>query len=271
MGKAPADQFYWKDWIIDTGCLSLEAKGAWMDILCYMWFSKTKGKLSKTFIEYSRILGVTEEEAKRVILELIENNICDTENVTCNGNVTNCNTNVTLINRRMYREEQQRINTKVRVQKHRYNKSQKKESNGNVTPPSSSPSPSPTPNTKKKVSKEKEKPLTQKIKFLDEVFLTQKEHDRLIEDYGKRLIERKIEDADEWLSQGNRRKNYTDHNKMIRKWLRKDGIEKIQTSNKQKPIKIKCPGCKMELSQEEMNLYKDGYHCQWCGVLIKKV
>jgi len=138
MGKAPADQFYWKDWLIDTKHLSLEAKGAWIDILCYMWFSEIRGKLSMTFTEYGRLIGTTKLKAKKVIFELIKHNICDSENVTCNANVTNCNSNVTLINRRMYREEQERINTKYRVKKHRDKKSQKQECNGDVTPPSSS-------------------------------------------------------------------------------------------------------------------------------------
>lgn len=78
---------------------------------------------------------------------------------------------------------------------------------------------------KEKVKKEK---LTPKIKFLDEVFLTKKEHDRLIEDYGERLILQKIEDADAYLSQGNNRKKYTDHNKMIRNWIRRSNTPKIE-------------------------------------------
>jgi len=86
-------------------------------------------------------------------------------------------------------------------------------------------------------NKEEKKSLSQKIKFLDEVFLTQKEYDGLIEDYGERMVNGKIEDADEWLAQGNRRKNYTDHNKMIRKWLRKDGVNKIEKYKEPKPEK----------------------------------
>ena len=54
MAKAPAFQFYVGDYLKDTRSLSLSAKGAWGDLLCYMWNAKTRGMLSKTLKEKAK-------------------------------------------------------------------------------------------------------------------------------------------------------------------------------------------------------------------------
>jgi hypothetical protein len=135
--KAPAFQFYPGDWIQDTRVLSLAAKGAWIDILCAMWRSQTRGMITLPLIGYSRLIGATVDQTKSVISELVEMGVCDCriddENVTCNADVTNCNGDVTLINRRMYSDEINRNNGKLRVAKYR----KKLRCNGDVTPLSS--------------------------------------------------------------------------------------------------------------------------------------
>ena len=128
MAKAPAFQFYVGDYIQDTRVLSLSARGAWQDLLCFMWRSPERGKLSYSIEGYSRLFGASIEETKRVINELINNNICDS--------VTECNGNVTLINRRMVRDEKTRNQTRKRVERFR-NADDKRPCNDNVTPPSS--------------------------------------------------------------------------------------------------------------------------------------
>ncbi len=163
MGKAPAFQFYVSDWMIDTRTLSLSAKGAWIDLLCAMWHSQTRGMLSLTWLGYARLLGVTVDQAKAVISELIDMRVCDyeVEEEGCNGNcnanvtvnvtqktgqnvtqkmlhVTECNGNVTLINRRMFREYKESKNSKLRVYKHREKRKCNGKSNADVTPLSSS-------------------------------------------------------------------------------------------------------------------------------------
>jgi len=82
---------------------------------------------------------------------------------------------------------------------------------------------------KKKPKAEKKKP-TEKVKYHDEIYLTSEEYDRLVADFGKRITDAEILDADAYLSQGNNRKNYSDHNKMIRTWLRRKGIDRVQDS-----------------------------------------
>lgn len=136
MGKQPAFQFYPGDWMQDTRVLSLAAKGAWIDLLCAMWRSQTRGKLSLPWLGYARLIGASVEQTKAAINELIDMQICDFEedsNADCNGNVT-------LINRRMVREERERELTRCRVERHR-NADMKRTCNGSsnadVTPPSS--------------------------------------------------------------------------------------------------------------------------------------
>ena len=128
MGKNPAFLFYPGDWIQDTRPLSLAAKGAWIDLLCAMWRSQTKGSLTLSIVGYSRLIGATVDQTTSVIKELTDLQICDT--------VTLCNGDVTLINRRMMKEEKERISTRFRVKRYR-NNTEKRDCNANVTPPSS--------------------------------------------------------------------------------------------------------------------------------------
>jgi hypothetical protein len=150
MSKAPAFQFYPGDYIQDTRALSLAARGAWQDLLCFMWRSEEKGKLSYSIEGYSHLFGTSIEETKRVIDELVSLKICNT--------VTECNGNVTLINRRMVRDEKARQQTNDRVKRFR-NTNEKRPCNEKETSPSSSSSSfssySSTTNTEEK-TKEKE-------------------------------------------------------------------------------------------------------------------
>lgn len=136
MNKAPAFQFYVGDYLQDTRCLSLAAKGAWTDCLCAMWRSQIRGEITYPLIGYARLFGCTVEQAKAVIDELVEMQICNS--------VTQSDGKVTLTNRRMQREAKERESANNRQS--RYRERQKKggdgqgdgESNANVTPPSSS-------------------------------------------------------------------------------------------------------------------------------------
>ena len=136
MKKYPAFQFYPGDWLQDTRALSLSAKGAWIDFLCAMWHSQSRGMLSLTLVGYSRLIGATVEQTKAVITELVDLGICETINGR-DKDVTDCNEKVTLINRRMIREEKQRENNRLRVKRHR-KKTHEAECNENVTLHSSS-------------------------------------------------------------------------------------------------------------------------------------
>lgn len=76
------------------------------------------------------------------------------------------------------------------------------------------------PQSKVKESKAKEKEIyAGKTQFLDTVYLTEKEYERLVADYGKTLVDSTIEDLDEWQT-NNPKKQKTDHNKTLRKWMK---------------------------------------------------
>lgn len=128
MGKAPADQFYWNDWLSDVELQSAcsATRGIWMNALCRMWFSQTRGELTGTRETLPRILNCTEQEFDR---------FCDEAQSLsfCYFSVTD-NKNVTLRNRRMFREAKDKELNRLRQQRHR----DKHKSNGDVTPPSSS-------------------------------------------------------------------------------------------------------------------------------------
>lgn len=121
MGKQPGFFFFPNDWVCDLQAYPLEIQGAWMRLLCQIWWQPGK-EIIHTHEEYARILGVSIDDAKRIIATLIECNIAGfvtQQNVT----VTPCNTHVTLFCRRWKKEleskEKQRVMTKERVQKYR--------------------------------------------------------------------------------------------------------------------------------------------------------
>lgn len=59
---------------------------------------------------------------------------------------------------------------------------------------------------------------------IDAVRLTQKQYDNLVEDYGVNEVHKKIISLDYYITEKN--KTYKDHNKTIRNWFNKEGIEK---------------------------------------------
>jgi len=111
MGKNPAFQFYPNDWARDLEEHPLEIEGAWIRICCKLWWSETRGELTKTITQWARILRADISDTER-ILNYIEN-----EKI---GNVKRgCNADVTLTCRRMIRDENIRELTRLRVARHR--------------------------------------------------------------------------------------------------------------------------------------------------------
>lgn len=143
MGKNPAFQFYVKDWLSDPElqCVSASSRGMWIDALCYMWEAPERGKLTATNEELAKLLRATNGDFTQFMNDVKRHKFAD---------VTMSNNEVTLINRRMQRDEKERNNTRLRVNRFRSNA----KCNVNVTPPSPSPSPSPT-SIQKKIYKRK--------------------------------------------------------------------------------------------------------------------
>lgn len=140
MGKIPAYQFYPADYLRDTRALSLSAKGAWSDLLCFMWGAQNRGMLTDSVLGFSRMFGVTVEQTVAIFAELCERHICclfsdvDESSNEYHANITlashakcvraftivqNHHANITVLNRRMVREEKDRKNAADRAQRYR--------------------------------------------------------------------------------------------------------------------------------------------------------
>ncbi|KKM17194.1 hypothetical protein LCGC14_1678180 [marine sediment metagenome] len=131
MAKSPAFQFYPGDWLrsTDLQMCSMTTHGVWINCLCHMWFSKTRGKLKGTTAEIMKIIGCTEPEWLEF---LAANKIHNFATVTVRYK------NVTVTNRRMQNEEKARQGSRNRQKRYRDGQSNKK-----VTSLSPTPSPSP--------------------------------------------------------------------------------------------------------------------------------
>ena len=146
--KAPAFQFYVKDWLSDPLLRQATpvSRGIWIDVLCFMWEADKRGQLKTTPIKLSRMVSASIDEVNHFLNEIDDlefGNIEIDENVTFPIMEQNCNAKVTLVNRRMYSDYKDKENTRLRVKKHRDAKGVKRKSNGDcnvkVTPSSSSP------------------------------------------------------------------------------------------------------------------------------------
>lgn len=115
---------------------------------------------------------------------------------------------------------------------------------------------------KEKNIKEKIRP-PEKKKFLDEVYLTEDEYDRLVSDFGKEIVDRKILDLDGHI--GSKGAKYKDHNKTIRNWLRRDGIIPKEKAPEQKPDKPQ----KDPVAEYIEKLKKNIKLCDWFDTQVK--
>lgn len=87
--------------------------------------------------------------------------------------------------------------------------------------------------TPPEIEKEKDIKKEKEIEYIDLTFidsvidtvrLTQKQYDNLVEDYGVNEVHKKIKSLDYYITEKN--KTYKDHNKTIRNWFNKEGVEK---------------------------------------------
>jgi hypothetical protein len=141
MAKAPAFQFYVKDWLSDAQLkmASHSTKGIWADMLCFMWDTPVRGEFTGSVEQMKRALGANDLDFQRFINESKSLLFCDIS-------VTD-NEIITVRNRRMWRDEKDRKNNRDRQARHR----NKHNNNKKITPPSSSPSPPPKKKKEKKI------------------------------------------------------------------------------------------------------------------------
>jgi len=199
MSKAPAFQFYVRDWLSDPELqmTSSATRGVWINALCFMWESKERGKLEGTMEELAKILNSTNGDFEQFLKDVETHKFCD---------VRICNTNVTLINRRMYREQKERENTRLRVARLRSNA----KCNASVTVLSSS------------SSSLKENIIKEKTSFgeFQNVKLTDSEYQKLLSLFGPDQCKEKIETLSQYIA--SKGKKYSSHYATILSWERKN-------------------------------------------------
>jgi hypothetical protein len=128
MSKLPFLQFYPSDYLVDTRVLSLAARGAWVDIICVLHASSTRGTSTLPARGWARIMGATEADFQSALSEIEEMKVGDV--------IRNGNGDVSVTCRRMMNESITREQTRLRVQNHRKkhgNKAGNESGNADVT------------------------------------------------------------------------------------------------------------------------------------------
>lgn len=136
---------YFKDPLL--GQATLASRGAWAEILMYMWECDCRGELVTTPRRLMKLIRAESiEEALFFLNELGDLEFGDLfatdakKELKYPLTIADCNIKVTLRNRRMYSEYKTRQNTRLRVRKYRKKKEkkpEKQESNSDVTGTSS--------------------------------------------------------------------------------------------------------------------------------------
>lgn len=79
MAKQPYIPFYVGDYIKDTRKIPLAARGAWMDLLLFMWNEPVKGEITATMEEFAGMLSCSFKDCEFALGLLIEKKVCDHE------------------------------------------------------------------------------------------------------------------------------------------------------------------------------------------------
>lgn len=64
MGKQPYIPFYVGDYLKDTRVLPLSVRGAWVDLILFMWDAPVRGEIVGTMEDFARMMSCTIQEAE---------------------------------------------------------------------------------------------------------------------------------------------------------------------------------------------------------------
>ncbi len=106
MAKLAWMKFFPSDWIQDTRVLSPNAKGHWIDLICAMWVSPTRGRITWGTLELANFLGIGSDALAAMINHL--SNVANIELYDAEGHRTKDSqkaVKVTVKSRRILREE----------------------------------------------------------------------------------------------------------------------------------------------------------------------
>src|SRR5262245_19067084 len=132
-------KFYPADWLQDTRILSLETAGAWIDLICALWNSPTRGRIDWSLEQYAKFLRVDCSKVEAILGELEAAKTCDVTryakndpSVTVTQGYAGSYAYVTLESRRIIRETKS-YNTKRNQARVRMRRMRERRSNANVT------------------------------------------------------------------------------------------------------------------------------------------
>lgn len=111
MPKLPWMKFFPADYLLDTQLLTASARGAWMDLICHLWRSPTRGTLTLSDPQWAVLLRVEPMDVTRIFEELKRNGIC---NIVTVGDGA-----VTVESRRITKEENARNGAAKRMRAYR--------------------------------------------------------------------------------------------------------------------------------------------------------
>lgn len=111
MRKLPYMQFYVADYQADTRCLSLAARGAWMDILCCLWRAPKRGQRTLSLEGWAGEIGKSVAEVTPLLAEIRSNDM--------GVFYDEIDGKLTISSRRMLREERIRRGATTRKQHQR--------------------------------------------------------------------------------------------------------------------------------------------------------
>jgi len=98
MGKQPYIPFYVGDYLKDTRILPLSVRGAWVDLILYMWESPVRGELIGTIEDFARLMSCEKSEATFALDLLKQKSIADFELLN--------NNQIKITSRKMKRESE---------------------------------------------------------------------------------------------------------------------------------------------------------------------
>lgn len=203
------------DWSRDLEEHPLKIEGAWIRICCKLWWSETRGEITKSPVQWGRLLGVSKAEAMGIL------GYIKTEKI---GDVTFRNPKVTVACRRMVRDESARKANRDKASRwrDRQKENDNPKSNPKVTPPSSSSSSSLRNNP----------PLIPPRGEFKNVKISDSEFQKLEEKFGSDGTNLRIENLSQYIA--SKGKKYNSHYATILSWDRKE--------NKENGIKKSDPG-----------------------------
>jgi uncharacterized protein YdaU (DUF1376 family) len=117
-------KFFPGDWIQDTRLLSPNAKGHWIDLICAMWISPTRGRITWGLLELANFLGVGSDALPSMLDHL--GFVANIELLDVDGHRVKRYENaikITIKSRRMLREERQRHQALDRDRRYKRRKS----------------------------------------------------------------------------------------------------------------------------------------------------